>query len=553
MKGEEFLNKLYRDLAFSIDSSSSDKVSIIKEYMNKLETVNSKATTEHKKDLLLAFYYKKYIIKKDNIPDYFSDNEKDNIIYAQKESLKKWFMYLTDENTKYPMWAKYWAFQGMLRIGNYNEETDSYMKRNSKTISPYIEANSAIIAKCIEKISEYIDTKKMDDVNINSLIENGNFQKMYILFLKEHKHNQNINSGFEGEWVKYNYKNEEDAIKLFESLQGFGCPWCTSGSLETAKGQILGDENYIGGDFYVYYTYDDNKIPKYPRIAIRMNKTDEIGEIRGVADDSQNVEEGFEEIIKNKLQEMDFISEETKQDKYDAIEDLRMLTLLNQKTKKHEQLSEEEYNFLYESERFIKGFGWYLDPRIESLRLNNLINNIDLALKFKEVLKKKNSQNKDAVVRYLNQNFMNEITNSFDLLSQLFDNKTSLIMKYASPKVAFEMIEKDSDLGIGDTNEEFRKSPEFVIKYARLLFEETGMAYILRDCSNEIRSNKEVVIELLKLDAANISCVAKDLVLDDEVLEAANHSAYPSPNSVERRYKEALEYWQSHQTDMKLK
>ena len=43
-----------------------------------------------------------------------------------------WINYLIDENAKYPMWAKYWAFRGMLKIGAYDEATDTYKKRSEK-------------------------------------------------------------------------------------------------------------------------------------------------------------------------------------------------------------------------------------------------------------------------------------------------------------------------------------------------------------------------------------------------------------------------------------
>ena len=45
------------------------------------------------------------------------------VIENQKRSLDTWLEYLLSEDAKvYPFWAKYWAFQGMLKLGNYNKE-----------------------------------------------------------------------------------------------------------------------------------------------------------------------------------------------------------------------------------------------------------------------------------------------------------------------------------------------------------------------------------------------------------------------------------------------
>ena len=54
-----------------------------------------------------------------------------------------------------------------------------------------------------------------------------------------------------------------DHMPLVESLKGYNTGWCTAGE-STAKTQLQ------GGDFYVYYTLDENDEYKVPRIAIRM-------------------------------------------------------------------------------------------------------------------------------------------------------------------------------------------------------------------------------------------------------------------------------------------
>ena len=151
--GTEFLNRLYKDMHMSDvvmhTASPSDKPSDkIEKYLNRLERVHTKAKN-HSTDvgirLLKKFYYDHYVIKPENISNkywqfldsqYFNqrgvhmtEEEKfqhiQTIISDQKKSLDKWIDYLSSEDTRfYPTWAKYWAFQGMLNIGAYDNKND---------------------------------------------------------------------------------------------------------------------------------------------------------------------------------------------------------------------------------------------------------------------------------------------------------------------------------------------------------------------------------------------------------------------------------------------
>ena len=84
-----------------------------------------------------------------------------------------------------------------------------------------------------------------------------------------------------------------------------------------------------------------------------MDGKNYIAEIRGVADSSQNIEEGLEDIVKRKLDDMPFLSEESRERNYKAVEDTRRLTFLNQKNARKEDFSLEEQKFLLELDRKI--------------------------------------------------------------------------------------------------------------------------------------------------------------------------------------------------------
>lgn len=69
-------------------------------------------------------------------------------------------------------------------------------------------------------------------------------------------------------WQKFEQATDEAAAVALNAGAA-GTPWCTGASVSTARSQI---EN---GDFYIYYKNGK------PEVAVRMNGTDAIGEVRG--------------------------------------------------------------------------------------------------------------------------------------------------------------------------------------------------------------------------------------------------------------------------------
>ncbi len=85
LSGEDFLNKLYKDLAQSFEVTNhainkSYKSENIRNYMKRLEQINDIANKKRKKELLFFLYYEKYVTKKENISNYFSEEEKNDIL-----------------------------------------------------------------------------------------------------------------------------------------------------------------------------------------------------------------------------------------------------------------------------------------------------------------------------------------------------------------------------------------------------------------------------------------------------------------------------------------
>ena len=380
-QGEKFLDKVYKDLHLSeivmhTANKSDDKYQKIEKYMKRLEDVTKRVSERDRISLIKMYYYKKYVIKEQNVPEsYFRKQEKialdrgyghvkydeetkkqeiEHIINEQKASLDMWLDYLFSKDTDmYPTWFKYYVFQGMLKLGFFDKEKNSYTKRTESTVKPFIELNREALSLIYSELVKVLNKESIDDKKLNELINNGSFSKLYsyaILKLDSVK-----DDGFksdDGIWKKYN-KGSNPEI-LFNDINGKGTGWCTAGGIGTASAHIN------GGDFHVYYTKDREGNYTKPRIAIRM-EDDQIAEIRGISKD-QNIEANMEKVVDKKLEEFPDRDEYKKK-----VKDMEMLTYIYTKYQNKGELTKNDLRFLYEIDDEITGFGYERDPRIEEL------------------------------------------------------------------------------------------------------------------------------------------------------------------------------------------
>lgn len=379
--GISFLNKLYSDLHMSdvvmhTASLSDSKDEKVQKYMDRLERIHERAMdadNDHLIRILKEFYYEKYVIKREDIPDSYFKNleeiafEMGNrikydekrkaeeikiIIDDQKYKLSLWLDYFLHKDTfMYPMWMKYWAFQGMLQLGKYDKEQQKFTKRTKQTATPFVDLNREAIGICFDVLDKIVkNDDNISDNQLKRLVSNGSFGKVYAYVLNklEHNHKQKRITN-EGVWKRF--PQGSDCTDLVKSLEGQGTGWCTAGE-STAKKQL----EY--GDFHIYYSYDENNQATIPRIAIRMEK-DKIGEIRGT-NSSQNLEPGLEEILNTKLKEFPDAKFYRKK-----VDDMKQLT--NIYKRKSDVLTAEELKFIYEIDSKILGFGFSDDTRIAEL------------------------------------------------------------------------------------------------------------------------------------------------------------------------------------------
>lgn len=368
--GEKFLLKIYKDILKNSDKVqhgkySKDAIKNIKRYMDRLESAHKHALDNNHLDLLKEYYYRNYVIKEENINrDTLYGETIENVILKQRHSLEKWIEYLVSDYLDYPVWAKYWAFQGMLKMGVYDGDKKIFNRRTKNTTKPFIDCNMEILSHTLDLIIKYNHNHDLNDEKVEKLVSTGSFSKIYGKLYKEAEEKKRMQSfSKEGIWIKYNQGNEDDAQKLFDSLQGYSTGWCTADSIDISKKQLCG--NYSGapngGDFYVYYTKNENGKYEVPRIAIRMSGNDDIGEIRGILS-NQCLEEGLEEIIEQKLDNMSNLNKKVRDKALTTCTKLKILSNIVSKTHNKELLNSEESILLYDGR--IVGFGWEQDGRI---------------------------------------------------------------------------------------------------------------------------------------------------------------------------------------------
>ena len=382
----DMISKVYTNLHNSdrvlrASNVSDKKRERLLKYFERLEELHNRVSETRSvngEKLLKSFYYDLYVIKPENIPDAYFQNQVrlakelgygnikltaeakkgmiEEVIDDQKETLDKWIEYfLYDEESKsYEMWEKYWVFQGLQSLGKYDKETSKFSKRDKTTVYPFPSVEREYIFTTLKLMEDFLKDKKSEE-DIKQALSTGNFKLLYEYVIKQSlfREEQQSNST-DGKWIKYEQGSDYNILR--DSLQGYYTGWCTAAGENFAKDQLA------GGDFYVYYSLDKNGEAKVPRIAIRMDGKDKIGEIRGIAD-NQNMEPEMMSILEEKLKEF------PDKDKYLKKEhDMKLLTLIDKKVNNNIELNVDELKFLYEIDSKITGFGYRKDPRIEEIK-----------------------------------------------------------------------------------------------------------------------------------------------------------------------------------------
>ena len=305
-------------------------------------------------------------------PEEIKEQAEQVVVSNQQQSLDKWVNYLTSNDAPYPMWAKYWAFRSVVKMGKLEKTEDGrarFATREKNTVSSFPILNQRALANTFGAMSARLEAKgkpkdkqsvenlstTLSDDEYQKLASTEDFSKLYAQFLAEIP--EYSSQGLEetrGKWVKYSQNS--DPKSLVSSLEGHPLEWCTA-DIDTARTQLE------AGDFYVYYSIDDKGNPIVPRLAIRMEGARIAEPPRGIAP-NQNLDPYISDILAKKLEEFGSEGEAFKK----RTADMKMLTEIGKKVQGKQILGAEELRFLYEIDSSIEGFGYEKDPRIEELR-----------------------------------------------------------------------------------------------------------------------------------------------------------------------------------------
>ena len=313
----------------------------------------------------------------------------------QAESLMKWSEYLRSDGNGhiYPDWFKVYVWESLKKMGEFDREKGKFKKRTKSTTAPWPELNAEALVYVWDKINRgVVKGDAVDDEKLANLLNNGNFSTLYAHALHEAETGgitPELREITEGRWVKYDQTQSSDysdsyeedgeytddafvdadndtAMSLSQSLYGKRTGWCT------AHGGTAADQ-LREGDFYVYYTLDDQGNYTIPRIAIRM-EWGVVAEVRGI-ESGQNLESNMIDIVVEKLKTLPGGDEY-----FEKVENMKRLTEIDERVKGGGELTADDIIFLRFSGE-IKGFGHHEDPRIEELLQDrSLDDDLDLVL-----------------------------------------------------------------------------------------------------------------------------------------------------------------------------
>ncbi|MGD0576542.1 MAG: hypothetical protein ABSA74_00495 [Candidatus Staskawiczbacteria bacterium] len=409
----------------------ADKTKRVQAYLERLENVflnENEDTRERNINLLKPAIYKNTIIKEENFPESyfefkkqqahergrgeisFDEEEKQKEIEkvkdAQEKSLDSWIDYLTGNDCKYPTDVKFFAMQGVLKLGKFDTEKYSFAKRGKETTAPFAEVDRealSIVLGALDAKHHGKDFSGYSSHLLEIIDKKGSFGDMYAETMRDLDSKADKESLLpitDGEWRVF--EKGSDPKILSAALAGKRSNLCIA--------DIGSASQYLAASSVeIFFSYNHAKQPTVPRIAIAFGE-DDVEEVRGtfnksedmdpfisatntLADRLQNLPNGESFLKKNDNMrrltaiEKKFIGTKDLEKELEKIrqtveyyEDGRMNETDGEKCRelrarieeiqaenKKVELSKEEIKFLYEVDAPLDGFGYQKDPRIERI------------------------------------------------------------------------------------------------------------------------------------------------------------------------------------------
>lgn len=281
---------------------------------------------------------------------------------AQRTGIESWLYHLEEFGDTYPLWFKIYAVEGMSTLGTFNKTKGTYNRRSKGTVAPFPRLDITALEKTFDAVSKvYEQEETVGDEALQSLIEGGNFNKIYSKFLLESRailptpeHTEDV----EGIWREY---TEESKQELADAAQG--TPWCIAG-IHTASDYIKN-----GSTFYLFHLKDKESGAISPTAAASIRLSyGEVVEVSGLrGGSSQYLEESLVPVVTEKVRTLPG-GEWYEQ----ALQDMQRLVDMDRKFSRSEDFTIDELRFLYELDRNIQRMHLVAyDPRPDEFKVQS--------------------------------------------------------------------------------------------------------------------------------------------------------------------------------------
>ena len=313
-----------------------------------------------------------------------SDMNKDyeRLRQNQIDSINSWTEYFSNKETPFPTWFKIYAFDSVIKMGTYNHKYGKYENRDKSTIAPYPRVNPAALALTLDTVNDFFGQDKekwftdhTDDDQLNAIVKSGNFGKIYTHFFKEiYKPipTPERTEDIEGEWFDF-YPGQETV--LAEASQG--TPWCIA-STQMGEHYLKTNDHTIKDNkarFKLFKLKNENSIDGMSKTAcasIRFDTQGRVAEVSGLENGgNQTIKDSLIPVVEQEAFKYPLDPEKNFKEKF---RDKKELIRLQEKAKNSEELTLDEYAFLYEKDRKIFTLDTYGGPDSKIAELRNIYN-----------------------------------------------------------------------------------------------------------------------------------------------------------------------------------
>ena len=172
----------------------NDPAERIEAYMDRLENIFLNPDERKRERNLEMFRDKIYdalIIKRENFPDSYFELQKriarergqaveeipedvreqmmDVAIHDQKASLDAWMDYLASDDAVYPAWFKYYAWNQIIKLSQFDKERGEYKTRTETTVAPFPDIYRESLAQISDLYEQYPELLKQIQPKLQQL------------------------------------------------------------------------------------------------------------------------------------------------------------------------------------------------------------------------------------------------------------------------------------------------------------------------------------------------------------------------------------------------